>query len=163
MNPTKRRIYWDACVFLSAFDGNPQRKEVMRSMLEQNMAVDGEISIMTSTYTIAEVAFAAQEREAKLLDEAILKSIDAFWEGSGILLLEFHQLLAYDARELGRKFAAGGRSLRGKDSVHMATAARHSAVELHTYDEKLLRIGEFDGIKICKPSLQQPLFEFSAK
>lgn len=49
------------------------------------------------------------------------------------------------------------KKLHTKDAIHVATALRMGADELHTYDaEDLLPLdGEISGLKICVPGLLQ--------
>ncbi len=54
------RVYWDACVFLSYINGEQERLPVIDALLEESRS--GKIEIITSTVSLAEVAFAEEER-----------------------------------------------------------------------------------------------------
>lgn len=103
-------VYWDADVFLSFIDALPDRIVELESLLDASRR--GEIRIVTSTVTIVEVAFGAQEQVGGAVSEETGKRIAALWTpGSPILPVEFHELLAEQARDLVRRGLSDQRSL----------------------------------------------------
>lgn len=154
--PDKRRIYWDACVFLAYINGDGDRIGILDPLLDE--ARDGEIELLTSMVSEVEVAYGRVEQEQGTADQDVLDQINDFWlPGSPVELVEFHRLIAETARD----FVRDARLVRGErltplDAVHVATAAHMEAVEFHTYDGKLLAQGERFGFPITEPQTARP-------
>jgi predicted nucleic acid-binding protein len=55
-----------------------------------------------------------------------------------------------------RQLVQQGQVLKAPDAIHVASAKRHGAAELHTYDERLRNKGSLLGIKIMKPHTREP-------
>jgi predicted nucleic acid-binding protein len=147
--------YWDACVFLALVNGEPARLQHIESMMEA--ASKGELVILTSTFSKVEVALGASEQQAKVLDKAVEDKIDELWgTGSPVKLVEFHELLADDARNLIRQGITRGWSLKPTDALHLATAMRHGTVAFHTYDKPLRKYSGQIGITIEEPVSPAP-------
>lgn len=69
----------------------------------------GNIEIVTSTWSITEVAFAEAERLAGALDPTIEAKIDALWtDWRAIKLVEIHQIIQREAQRLMRDALARG-------------------------------------------------------
>ncbi len=62
-----KRYYWDACVFLSEINANPDRVPIIEAILDDGD--QGKAEIYTSILSIAEVAYAEAEKDSKVLDE----------------------------------------------------------------------------------------------
>lgn len=75
MSNGSRRIYWDANVFLNYIENHPDRIATLDALLADASGEIG-IEIWTSTFTIAEVAYAQAERSGRVLDPAIEEAID---------------------------------------------------------------------------------------
>jgi predicted nucleic acid-binding protein len=153
MPEQKRRIYWDSCVFLSFINGLVERLPDIETLLLE--AEKDTIELMTSTLTIVEVAFAATEQNQHALDEDTKERINKLWIPP-VKLVEFHRLIAEDARDLMRRALTKQWSLKPLDAIHLSTAARMAVVEFHTYDEKLPKYSELVGCKIQRPFVEQP-------
>lgn len=150
-----RRYYWDSNVFLSYINKIPERISAIEAMLDE--AEQGKIEIVTSTVTITEVAFAATEKLGHALDAATEDALSALWEPP-IRLIEFHRLVAEDARSLIRAAIEKGESLKPMDAIHLATAVRSRAAEVQTYDEQLRGRATTLGLLASEPTaLQQRL------
>jgi predicted nucleic acid-binding protein len=156
MPERKPRIYWDACVFLSFINGLPDRLPEIETLLLE--AEKETIELLTSTLSIVEVAFAATEQSQHMLDEGAKEKIDKLWfpSSSPVKLVEFHRLIAEDARDLMRKALAKGWSLKPLDAVHLSSAQRMAVDEFHTYDNKLYKYHELVGCRIQQPFVAQP-------
>ncbi len=63
------RLYWDANVFLSYVDGTPDRLPHIEPLFRE--AEQEKVEIVTSTASIAEVAFGSVEMDERSLDEEI--------------------------------------------------------------------------------------------
>lgn len=150
-----KRYYWDSDVFLSYIGKVPERLSGIEAMLES--AEKGEVEIITSMVTITEVAFAASEKIGRALDPATEDAISVLW-GPPIRLVEFHRLIAEDARTLIRAAMERGERLRPMDAIHLATARRSGATEFQTYDEQLRGRIAAVGLTVSEPTaLQQRL------
>lgn len=115
-------------------------------------AASGGFEIITSVLSITEVALAAPAKDAGATEADALKKIDSLWlPPSPVKLAEFHQLIAADARDLMRKAADQGRSLRPPDAIHLSTAARLKCDEFLTYDD-LSAYEPMIGMQVGKPN-----------
>ncbi len=153
-----RRIYWDACVFLSYINGIAGRVEVIDELFAQARA--GQLELLTSSLSHAEVAFAEMEKRQGALDPGVEDAIDALWSpGSPVKTVEFYDLIGLDARALVRQgIAQGWGSLKAPDAMHLATARRMDVSEMHTYDQRLLKWNGHVAFPICEPyATQMPL------
>jgi len=150
-----RRIYWDACVFLSYINEVASRVEVIDELL--NKARAREFELLTSSLSHAEVAFASIEKERGRLDPDIENKIDELWRpGSPVTTVEFYDLIGIEARTLMRQgIAQGWGLLRPADAMHLATARRMQVAEMHTYDERLLKWNGHVAFPIQEPFVAQ--------
>jgi predicted nucleic acid-binding protein len=154
-----RRIYWDACVPMSYINAIPGRVPIIDELLRQARA--GEIEIVTSVLSRVEVAFAASEKSAGALDAEVAQKIDGLWdEGSPIVVVEFHALIADRARNLVRQgIDQGWGALKPADAIHLATAQQMSVVELHTYDDRIQRWHNHAGFPVTEPTTPQGVLD----
>jgi predicted nucleic acid-binding protein len=144
------RFYWDTCVFLSAIERVPDRVAVIEKLLDD--ADEGRIEIFTSTASITEVAFAKLEKSQRGLDAAVADKISQLWsETSPIKLVEFHELIAFAARDLVRLAMPNEWNLKPMDAIHLATAQRVGVDAFHTYDSKLNKYAKATGLRIEPP------------
>jgi hypothetical protein len=123
-----------------------------------------EHQIITSAFTVAEVAFAELEKRDGVLDDSVMERIDALWiaDDSPVELVELYAAVVFEARDLARRaIAEGWGTIKGGDAVHLATAANMKAAEIHTYSRdwpgKSPLVG---GIPIGPPIADTPEFEF---
>lgn len=133
--------YWDTCVFLHSLSpdpNHPERKKSVEHWIDRAEA--GDIRIVTSTITIAEVAFAIEEKTNKALDASVEDDINALWlPGGPVAMVEYTRSIGLSARGLIRAGIPNGRVLKPYDAVHLASAAFALADELHSYDKPLGR------------------------
>ncbi len=131
------RVYWDANVLLSYLNAVPDRLPAIEELLRRSRAQ--EIEIITSSVSIAEVAFAQGEKDAQQLDAQSEQDIDELWApGSPVATVEFYDLVAYEARSLMRRgISQGWGSLKPIDAIHVATAQHLAVAEFHTYDRRI--------------------------
>lgn len=146
-----RTLYWDSSVFLSYINETAARIETLDELLER--AARGEIEIVTSVCSIVEVAFVSSEQGENKLSEEAAQKIDALWsDRTAVRLIEFHELIARDARALIRGGLADGWALKPFDAIHLATASRAKVAECHTYDPKWEKYQSRTVIpRICEP------------
>lgn len=149
------RSYWDACVFLDFISGHPTHAPDIEAILET--ADQGKIEILTSTVTIAEVAFVQHEKANNVLSPEIEARIEKLWiPPSPITLVEFHAGIAHAARQLMRRAIEHGSSgLKPFDAIHFATAEMLGVSEFNTYETRLARYSSLVGFTIRAPYVMQ--------
>jgi len=150
--PSVPRFYWDANIFLSYINNEAARAPNIEALLGR--AERGEIEILTSTITIAEVAFAAAEQQGHALDPAIEQKIAALW-GPPIKLVEFHAAIGSRAAGLIRTAVANAWSLTPLDAVHLSSAQQMTVDAFHTYDGGLAKYAPLVGFPIVEPPTAQ--------
>jgi predicted nucleic acid-binding protein len=143
----QEKVYWDSSAFLAYLKRENGRFDDCKKVLDAFER--GELVIGTSTETIVEVAF--KVRRDKVTPE-LESELDLFFQKR----FEYYDVdrnIATSARGLLWKH----RKLHTKDAIHVATAIRMKADELHSYDEEHLipLDGEIGGLKICAPNLLQ--------
>ena len=157
-----RRIYWDACVWIAMIQrekiqvGASDRDTLCRAVIVE--AKSSKIEILTSTLSLAEVCKSQQVR-ATADDE-----LSAYFENDYILLMNVDRMVGEHARQL---MTTGSSGLKPADAIHVASAVLGQASEMHTFDDKMLkldgRISRLDGgkLKICPPDtgLSPSLFD----
>jgi predicted nucleic acid-binding protein len=148
------RIYWDACVFLSYINAIPDRMPTLEDLLQQSS--QGTIEIITSSISIVEVAWEASEKAKRELSQEIEDRIDTLWSNrETIMVVEYHELIAKDARTLMRNGIPQGWSLKPMDAIHFATAQRLSVSQFHTYDKTIPTYQSLVGFQIREPFVEQ--------
>ncbi len=153
------RIYWDANVFLHYIEGTLAYLPTLDALLHA-ASTTGSPTIYTSTITIAEVAYHAEERARLALDPTVQNVLDALWaDRSAIQLVETTRLDTVAARDLQRwSIAQGWGGLKPMDAIHLATARRMQVSEFHTYEDgKLDKYGAQIGCAVVRPSVAQPM------
>ncbi len=151
------QFYWDASVFLSAINANPDRLPVIQAILDD--CDEGKSNIYTSMLSITEVAFATTEKDSGVLDEQAEKAIEKLWlPPSPIKLVEVHGPILQDAKALMRDGITRGFALKPADAIHLATAKRLQVDRVHTYDPKWLKYGDIIGCTISEPAIDRIAF-----
>ncbi len=148
--------YWDACVFLAYIGQEPDRFQTVSDLLDETAASDGKHKIVTSIVSRVEVAYVAQERLERILDQDIEQRIMALWNTPDLIeTIECHAGIADLARGLLRDAMSSGAKLQPMDAIHLASAQWAQARELYTYDDRLLRLNGRIGCVICEPHVAQ--------
>lgn len=152
-----RRIYFDANVFLAYVGNELGRADTVQTLLDE--ARRGQIETLTSTLSIAEVAFGAHERDHGLT-EAGEEAIEQLWTpASPITLVDVSQAVTRNARTLIRKAKTDGLSgLRGADAIHLATALMFGCDEVVTYESETRRTRwqQITGLTVSEPVTNVP-------
>ena len=147
-------FYWDACVFLSAINGNDDRVHIIEAILEDCDL--GNVEVYTSMLSITEVAFAEAEKATKILNSEVEKNIEALWlPPSPIKLVEIHEFVLRDARKLMRLAIEKGFSLKPADAIHLATSQRLDINAIHTYEPRWFKYQDIISRKITFPSTER--------
>ena len=151
--PAARKIYWDACVFLSIIEGHPDRIPIIEAIVDD--CKRGTLEIFTSTLSIAEVAFAKSEKDGAALDIEVERKLNLLWSPSSpFRLIEVHRAIVYEAQSYVRNGMALQIGLKPPDAIHLASAKKSGAAEFHTYDDfngKRQQVEELTGLKIIEP------------
>jgi len=155
----KPSYYWDATVFLDLINATKTRLNIIEALLED--CENGKVAIFTSVLSIVEVAYVKADGQKPSRMSADQETrIDKLWQPpSPIQLVEAHQRIIFDARELVR--SAVSRSLKDPwvlkppDAIHLATAKHLKVNECHSYDSKWPRFAQSVGCKICEPHTAQ--------
>ena len=153
-------IYWDANPFLSYVNEYPERMPTLDALLDN--AASGGIKIYTSAISLVEVAFAASEQKRRRLDQDEERKIDALWSDPDVIgVVEYHESIGRQARNLIREGITRGWNLKPMDAVHLATAqwlvsAGFELDEFHSYDRGLDKYGTSVRFVICEPYTAEP-------
>lgn len=151
-----KRVYWDACVFLSLIEGTPGRIPIIEALVDD--CESGKIEIYSSMLSIAEVAFAKSEKDGKELSEEIGDKINRLWyPPAPFKLIEVHKTLVLEAQSYVRNAVPKSLGLKPPDAIHLVTAKKVNASVFHSYDDfkgKHEKVGEFLGIPIKQPKAE---------
>jgi len=155
--PEPRFIYWDANVFISYLNNDPNRLTVLEAILE-GMESSKNDRIVTSAISKVEVAWVAHERLKRALSTEEEIRIDALWNNPEVVeMVDFSDEIALIARKLMREGMTRGWKLTTNDAIHLASAQWVGAIELQTYDmDDLPRYSELLGLPISEPHIIQP-------
>ena len=127
------RHYWDANIFIWIIQGAVPAGEDINVLRDNFRMVDtGRLSVITSTFTLAEVVKGKPGNTA--LSASDEKNITAAFAGQYISLYDVSQRVAERAREL--QWVIPG--IKPADAVHLATAEQGNADRFVTYDSKLI-------------------------
>jgi len=143
--PVEQRPYWDSSAFISRIQRTAGRIEVLEHITGR--AEEGEVEIVTSAFTLCEVA----KGDESVLPEDQEKMIVNFFENPYILIQQVDAFVAARTRDIVRGFG-----LKPADALHVASALAASVSEMHTYDATHLlpRDGQIDALRIRQPSWQ---------
>ena len=127
------RVYWDSCAYLDFLRGGHPNQAHLRAVLSDWEA--GNVTLVTSTLTIAEGLYVPGVQPAVPLDELRREDLIDLFRPTGdrkLTLVELTRPIAEAARDL-----CWNRRIRPKDAIHMASAIAARCVVLHTHDEDL--------------------------
>lgn len=118
------RYYWDACVFTSRLERTPGRIAILEHITDR--AEKGEVEIVTSAFTLVEVA---KVKDVDSLEDQEQIIVD-FFENPYIIIQQVDRFVA----ELARDILRNATKIKPKDAIHIASAIQSRASVLHTYD-----------------------------
>ena len=154
--PEPQFLYWDADVFLSYLNENPDRVQILQAILDK-VSKEKHHLIVTSTITKVEVAWVAHEKLNRVLSDTEEERIDSLWNDSSVIdFIDFHEDIAMLARDIMRNGMIKGWRLRANDAIHLASAQWMQCYEVNTYDDKWKKFEELVGITIKEPFVIQP-------
>ncbi|MGH2365600.1 MAG: type II toxin-antitoxin system VapC family toxin [Chloroflexota bacterium] len=150
-------LYWDADAFVSYIEKVPGRIDILDALLKDSASSDSPLQIVTSTISVAEVAYIASERRG--LDPAVEAAIDALWaDRDAVKFIDYHHGLGLEARSMIREAVSTGiTGLRAADAIHLASAKSIAAREVHTYSADWPRFATMIGCPIRPPYVRQPM------
>ncbi|MDP9388792.1 MAG: type II toxin-antitoxin system VapC family toxin [Actinomycetota bacterium] len=157
MPADRKRVYFDANVFLAYVGNEEGRADTVQTLLDE--ARRSEIEILTSVLSIAEVAYGAHERDSGLT-EAGEEAIDQLWTpASPVSLADVSQAATRRARRIIRTAVAQGLTgLRAADAIHLATAETFGCEVIFTYEREPRRRlwQEIVGTEVTEPITNSP-------
>ncbi|MBI4289627.1 MAG: PIN domain-containing protein [Chloroflexi bacterium] len=152
----RQRLYWDANVWLSYINAIPDRLPVLDASLADSASSNGSIELCTSALSQVEVAYGRLEQDKFALDPGVEGKIDKLWaDRNAVKVVEYHDGIGAEARQLIRMAIPKGWSLKPLDAIHLATAKWFKAAEFQTYDTRLLKFSNELGLPILQPHAQQ--------
>jgi predicted nucleic acid-binding protein len=122
-------VYWDSDCFLALFQEENGKVELCAGTLER--AEKGEVVIITSTLTLAEVLWL---RGGPKLSQDKAEIIRKFFRRSYIRLRNVTRVTAENAQDL-----VWNNGVKPKDAIHVSTAIEAKAHTLETFDDGLLK------------------------
>lgn len=163
MPAEQERVYLDANVFLAYVSGEDGRANTVEALLVA--ARKGELVVLSSTVSVVEVAFGAEEKVQRVLEPATEQAIDELWHPtSPVTLVEPSVLVMREARDLIRKnLAEGGARLTPLDAVHLASAVRFEVDRFFTYESANNRPkqwADLTGLVVEEPVVAEPPLDF---
>lgn len=160
MPANKRKVYWDACVFLAWLYDEPNDVGVIEGMEDIVNQVDsGKITLITSIVTRTEILESRMTPEVK-------KKFDAFFQRKNVVMINLDHRIGDLSHEIRAFYDAQGVVLGSNDCHHLATAIIHDAGEFQTLDgsgkKKKGKLIPLSGmvadkypLKICAPNTPQ--------
>lgn len=131
------RVYWDACAWISYInkelpETHPTIKDRRFELCQRTLkrAEDGEIEIVTSAFTLAEVCKRAENQSGD-------KNLAAFFEQPYILVIPLDYEIGRRAQALQQ---AGFAGLKPPDACHLASALITNTPTFHTFDGPLRKL-----------------------
>lgn len=131
-------VYWDTDVCVSYIEQHPERWPEIDALAEAVSNSNGTLRLVTSAWTVAEVAYIAAEKERVAAPDAE-ERIKNFWNSRIIEIHELHRMIAEQTRDIVRAGFFNKWSIKPKDAVHLATAAYLGVAEFHTYDKEMIK------------------------
>lgn len=160
--PRPVRIYWDSCAWIAYISQEKSvplkngRSENRFSMCLEILeaAKEGKYEIVTSAFTLAEVC------KLETIRDSPADNLPYFLDRSYILVLPVDKSVGVRAQKLQ---TSGLVNLKPPDAIHLASAQRAGVSELHTFDDKMLKLtdqvigSDSQPLKICKPGEGKPI------
>ena len=146
------RRYWDSDCFLAWLQNEAGKASDCAPVVRAAEA--GEVTIVTSALTIAEVLYL---RHHDPIPSASAETVRRFFEHEWIIVSELDRTLAENAREL-----VWDHGIKPKDAIHVATALDADVEQLDTFDEPLISKSGTVGdppLVIGRPNLPKTLFD----
>jgi predicted nucleic acid-binding protein len=121
--------YWDSCMFIDLMQQTPGRYD--RCNYQHERAKAGELLIVTSTVTLAEVT---RIHAAGVVSDELSQKILDYFENEYIVVRQLDRAIAIESHKLCR-----AHNLIHLDAIHLATALEMKVAVLYTFDSKKQR------------------------
>jgi predicted nucleic acid-binding protein len=141
---TVERIYWDSDCFLGWFNDEAGKAEKCDGVIQR--AERGEVLIVSSTFTLAEVLWMRGEKK---LSPDKAEKVQKFFRRSYIRLYNVTRKVAEGAQNL-----VWENGIKPKDAIHVSTALNLAVEALETFDAGLLKKSGKVGDPLLK--IRQP-------
>lgn len=105
------RVYWDACVFLSYLQAQPDRIAILDDIWREVGDTNGKI--ISSVLSMVEVSYANGKE---------IGDLDALWANPCVEVVELNPVTARRARTILNQSLSDNRKLKVADCIHLATA-----------------------------------------
>lgn len=164
MDGSRRRLYWDSCIFLSwLLEDQPE--DQMNSIREYIVQIENrKLGLVTSTLIEMEVLGSTLAEDVKKALERFLKRSNVHVVSPGPRIMQLGgELRDHYKRE--KDAGRANRMLSTPDAIHLATAIQYHVDEFHTFDggskSKHLGLLGLSGnvaghrLTICKPQPRQ--------
>ena len=134
MSGNRNAIYWDSCVFYALIKAEEHREGELNSIKKAQRAFDvGEIVLVTSTITLAEVLPSKLTDEQNQLFERISLRSNFYW-------VDVSPPVARTAVKLRSSYteSRGDKEFRlsTPDAIHIASAIAYKVTRMVTFNEK---------------------------
>jgi predicted nucleic acid-binding protein len=130
---SKQKVFWDSCVIIDYLQQDRNKIDILREYTTKGE--NGVLEIIVSSFAMVEVA---KLPELGLPDAEVEEAIEKFFGNPYIVRRAVDARVAKKAREIMRLAR-----VKGKDAVHIATAALAGVSVAHSYDPHLLNV---DGL-----------------
>ena len=144
-------VYWDSATFVGLINKKTEAENCELSERVWNVAEEGNLFIVTSTLTIAEVI---HMKGTPKLDADKRPIVNKLFQYPFIVQKPLTRIIAQLARDV-----VWDSKVNPKDAVHVATAAYYKIATLHTFDRGLLDQATINvnGFLVnCKKPYAQP-------
>ncbi len=129
----RQAVYWDANAFLALINNDKTAEEMEGCNAVWNAGVGGQLFLVTSTLTNAEVIYM---KGTPKLDPAKRTLVSNFFRQEFIIQHPLTRKISELARDVD-----WDTSVKPKDAAHVATAAFYKVRIFHTFDGPLLKLG----------------------
>lgn len=140
---SKRRVYWDSCVWLGLFNKEADKLPACKYIVECAQA--GNIEIVTSTFSLAEVFKTRCKDPNHRISSEYDVVMEDFFMQDFIFMASVDGRVAIEARRLLRSY--GDVLKKPQDAIHLATAFCYNVSEVHTFDGTDLK--PLSGVVCC--------------
>ncbi len=152
--PEPLRLYFDTSVYLAFLNDEPNRANIVESLLDD--AQQEVIRIFTSTVSLTEVVY-LRSQDKQLNYAAMDQQIDSLLQNPAITtLIQLTAEIGVAAREYVRSQPARVAGLQVRDAIHLATAVAAGVDRFCVYDDDFRPFQDHVGFDIGEPATVSP-------
>ena len=140
-------ICWDTSVLIDWLKGSGTENRMLsiKSVVAEIEAKKYKLAVSTLVYV--EVLECKMKMECEIPEQAIKQFEDFMKNGNLVEVLAVDTRIAKRAQELRNRLNEKGRNIETPDAIHIATAIVSKAKQLHTFDDKILRLNGKDEVE----------------